>query len=46
MHIRTWNPKQNALNCVLPILNNIIFTGSHYQDTQDAETNHERSASN
>ena len=46
MHIRRWNPKQNVLKCVLPILNNSIFTGSHYQNTQDAKTNHECSASN
>jgi hypothetical protein len=30
----------------MSILNNNIFTGSNYQDPQDAETNHQCSASN
>lgn len=41
------NPKQNFMNLVsMSILNNNIFTGSNYQDPQDAETNHQCSASN
>lgn len=42
-----YGPRQNVMNIMLKsIPNNSIFTGSDYQDTQDAETNHQCSASN
>jgi hypothetical protein len=42
-----WNHKQNSANVMLiSILMKNVFTGGNYQDPQDAETNHQCSATN